>query len=289
MGQAGALWRAPHRNDDQWADKDWRKYGLNVLRPQVMSVKAYQVSASLVRIEATVKQLGREGWSATHTAFYSISGDGSIAVDNTVVPERKRIPLARLGVRMLLDKRFDQFTYLGRGPMENYADRDRGSDVGLYSSTVKEQLTPYAKPMECGNHEDVRWAALSGSKLPGLLAQSDGKLLQVSALPYTDEELDGPEYSIHLPPSSATVFTVDVATLGVGSNSCGPRPLDQYILWSDPAAFSYVLRLVQAGHPDWENMGRLPVLKDRPKPPLEAAPNSPAEARLWGTTTIHGR
>ncbi|HVJ09031.1 MAG TPA: glycoside hydrolase family 2 TIM barrel-domain containing protein [Acidisarcina sp.] len=268
------LWRAPHRNDDQWAAKDWQAYGLNVLRPQVIAITASQVSASLVRVEATVKQVGREGWFATHTAFYDISGDGSIVVDNAVVPQGKRIPLARLGVRMRMDKRLDQFSYLGRGPMENYPDRERGSDVGLYSSSVKEQLTPYSKPMECGNHGDVRWAAIRGSKLPGLLAQSDGKLLQVSALPYTDEELDGPEYSINLPPSVATVVTLDVATLGVGSNSCGPRPLDKYVPWSDPTAFSYVLRLVPAGHQDWDSTGRLPILKDRKMPSLDAAPVS---------------
>ena len=83
------------------------------------------------------------------------------------MPQGRRIPLARLGVRMLLDQRLDQFTYLGRGPMENYADRKRGFDVGLYTSTVREQMTPYAKPMECGNHEDVRWAALSGNGSAG--------------------------------------------------------------------------------------------------------------------------
>ena len=51
-----------------------------------------------------------------------------------MMPQGRRIPLARMGVRLLLDKRLDQFTYLGRGPMENYADRKRGSDVGPYTS-----------------------------------------------------------------------------------------------------------------------------------------------------------
>jgi beta-galactosidase len=99
---------------------------------------------------------------------------------------------------------------------------------------VRQQLTPYAKPMECGNHEDVRWAALQGANLPGLIASSDGSPMQVSALPYTDEQLAPPEYSVDLPASSATVVTLSARTLGVGSASCGPRPLEQYITWSDP-------------------------------------------------------
>ena len=81
--------------------------------------------------------------------------------------------LARIGVRMFLDKQFDQVSYFGRGPMENYADRKRGFDVGIYKSTVKEQLTPYEKPMDCGNHEDVRWAKVTTASGNGIMAQSD--------------------------------------------------------------------------------------------------------------------
>jgi beta-galactosidase len=266
------LWRAPHRNDDEWAADGWRKYGINALHPEVKSVKVEEVSPSTVRIEAIINAQGLQQWNALHRAFYTIQGDGTIIVDNAVVPQGERIPLARLGVRLLLDKRFDQFTYLGRGPMENYSDRDRGSDVGLYSSTVRQQLTPYSKPMEGGNHEDVRWAAITGAKLPALLVQSDDKLFQVSGLPYTDEQLDGPEYSIDLPESDATVVTVDARTLGVGSNSCGPRPLPQYEVWSDPILFSYVLRLAPAGQRDFSELGRLAIPKDRPRPVLESVP-----------------
>ena len=148
---------------------------------------------------------------------------------------------------MLLDKRLDQFTYLGRGPMENYADRKRGFRRRTLSSTVREQQTPYAKPMECGNHEDVRWAGLTGAKLPGLMARGRAiNRLQVSALPYTDEELETPEYTIDLPESRASVLCVSAKTLGAGSAGCGPRPLEQYIVWSEPATFSYVLRLLPA-------------------------------------------
>jgi beta-galactosidase len=134
--------------------------------------------------------------------------------------------------------------YFGRGPSENYADRKRGSDVGRYTSSVRQQLTPYAKPMEAGNHEDVRWASLRGAGLPALEARAEGAFMQVSALPYTDEQLAPPEYSVDLPASSATVLTLSARTLGVGSASCGPRPLDEYIVWSDPATFAYTLRLL---------------------------------------------
>ena len=253
------LWRAPHRNDDQWASKSWDKYGVNSLQTTVKGIKARQVSDSSIVVEATLLEQGHEGWSVTFTTAYTIAGDGSIGVKNNFVPAGEKIPLARIGVRLMLNKSLDRFTYLGRGPMENYSDRDRGSDVGLYSSSVAEQLTPYPKPMEAGNHEDIRWAALGGAGLPTLLAASDGKLMQVSALPLMDEQLEAPAHSEDLPPTTSTVLTLDTKTLGVGSNSCGPKPLPQYMVWSEPTEFSYVLRLLPAGDHNFSDAARIPV------------------------------
>ena len=251
------LWRAPHRNDDVWASKAWDKYGINALQIKVQSIKATQPNGNSVLVKTALLEDGQQGWSAMHKATYTITADGAIAVKNSFVPSGERIPLARIGVRLMLRKSYDHFTYLGRGPMENYSDRDRGSDVGLYSSSVHDQLTPYPKPMEAGNHEDTRWAALGGDNLPTLMVKSDGKLMQVSALPLTDEQLDVTAHSVDLPPSTATVLTVDTRTLGVGSNSCGPKPLAQYMVWSDATDFSYVLRLLPAGDRDYADAARM--------------------------------
>jgi len=251
------LWRAPHRNDDMWAYGEWSKHGLDNLTFDVLHLTASQAGPDSVRVVAEIKAAGKNGFSATHTAAYTITGDGAIAVDNDVKFAGPRIVLARLGVRLLLDKRLDRLDFFGRGPMENYADRKRGFDVGLYSTGVNEQYA-YEKPLERANHEDIRWAALSGAGLPGLLAQADGGLLQASALPHTDEQMTPVEYKIDLPASEATVFCLSAKTLGVGSNGCGPRPLEKYIVWSKPAKFSYVLRLLPVGQKPTPEVGRLP-------------------------------
>jgi beta-galactosidase len=260
------LWRAPHRNDDMWAYRDWQNYGLENLTPRAVNLRASQAGPATVQVEAVIKAEGKRGFSVTHSALYTVFGDGSIAVDNAISPEGRRIPLARLGVRLLLNRRLNQFTYFGRGPMENYADRKRGFDMGLYHSSVREQMTPYAKPMECGNHEDIRWAALSGRGLPTLMAQADGGSLQASALPYTDEVMTPIEYTVDLPESTNSVLILAARTLGVGSNGCGPRPLDPYIVWSEPAAFSYVLRLLPSGQSDLPAIGREAAPQNRVKP-----------------------
>ena len=264
------LWRAAHRTDDMWAFNDWKRYGLIEPQWKVVSLAAQQVGPAAVRVTASLELAGQGGLQISHTAAYTIFGDGSVAVDNSVIPQGKKIPFARLGVRLLLDPALDQFAYLGRGPMENYADRKRGSDVGLYASTVRGNMTPYAKPMECGNHEDVRWAAVSGKGLPGLMAQAEaGGVLQAGVLPYTDEQMDPVEYTVDLPPSAASVLVIATHTTGVGSNGCGPRPADEYIVWSTPATFSYVLRLLPAGA-DLPQSGRVQAPANRVKPVLAA-------------------
>lgn len=241
------LWRARHRNDDDYAWRDWNAAGLTDLQTRVLQTDAQQIAPGAVRIIASVDYAGKADFGIVHTAVYTIYGDGTIAVDNALSPRGPRIRLARIGVRLLLDKRLGALDYFARGPMENYADRKRGSDIGRYHSSVRDQLTPYSKPMECGNHEDMRWLALLGRNLPPLLAQAEDGALQFSALPYTDEELDRAAYAVDLPASRATVLCIGAKTLGVGSNSCGPAPLPQYMVTSSPATFRYVLRLPPAG------------------------------------------
>jgi beta-galactosidase len=238
------LWRAPHRNDDMWADRSWVTSGLKELKWTTQSVAVEQKNPAVITISVRLLGEGKSSFTINHNVVYTISGDGSIKAENSVTSSDPKQVVARMGVRMFLDKQFDQVAYFGRGPMENYADRKRGSDVGVYSGMVKDQLTPYEKPMECGNHEDVRWAKVTSSVGSGIMAQSDGSLLQVSMLPYSDEEMEKVEYRIDLPQSSSTVFCISHLTLGVGSASCGPRPLPQYIVYAVPATFNYILKLL---------------------------------------------
>jgi len=236
------FWRAAHRTDDDWAFRQWEKFGVNALQYSLVDFKAEVVDNASVKVTATVKAEGKEGFGAYHTATYLITGDGKVKVDNKIEFTGLRINLAEIGVRMLLDKKLDRMAYFGRGPQENYADRKSAADVGLYELAVNNQYE-YEKPMEQGNHEEVRWAELKGTGMPRLLVQADENLMQVAALPYTDEQMNPVEYKIDLPASSATVFRISTKTMGVGSNSCGPKPLDKYLIWSDNTRFTYSLQL----------------------------------------------
>lgn len=237
------LWRAPHRNDDMWADRDWVKNGLKELKWTVNEVAASQVDANTAQVSVKMKAEGKNGFEATYEVVYSVNGNGEITATNKVDSNNPKLVVGRIGVRLMLNKQLDQIAYFGRGPMENYSDRKRGFDVGLYSSTIAEQMTPYEKPMDCGNHEDVRWADISQKSGSGIKVTSDKELMQITALPYTDEQMEKTEYRIDLPQSSATVLCISHKTLGVGSAGCGPRPLPQYQVFAEPTSFTYTIKL----------------------------------------------
>ena len=239
------LWRAPHQKDDMWAYDEWDRNGLKQLHWVASDVKAIQLNNGFVEIKVNLTGKGKHDFTAHHDVVYTINGNGTINVVNKVSFSDPSLVLARIGVRMFLNKDLDEFDYLGRGPMENYADRKSGFDVGHYSSSVNKQLTPYEKPMEGGNHEDVRWANVTSADGLGIKINHVDSLVQVSALPYSDEEMEPVEYRIDLPKSKGTVLCVSHKTLGVGSNGCGPRPLEQYRVYAKPTTFSYQIQLLK--------------------------------------------
>jgi hypothetical protein len=96
--------------------------------------------------------------------------------------------LPRLGFQLTLPEGYEQFTWYGRGPHENYSDRNAGAPIGIYSGSVDDQYVPYIVPEENGNKTEVRWVALTNPQGTGLLAVGD-PLLEVSAHHFTTENL----------------------------------------------------------------------------------------------------
>ncbi len=243
------LWtyRAPHVNDDFWAASDWKAMGLNDLKAKASRVSVEPISPSSIRVDAEIDWLG-DGVPVFHqTVCYLIQADGSIAVDISVIPLTPRGVIARMGMRMLLNPALNQLSYYGRGPQENYPDRMRGADLGLYRSSVAQQLTQYVASMECGNHMDTRWTALTDRTGQGVMVQSSGSPFAFSALPYIDEQLGSVNYRHLLPTSQLTALCVSAGTMGVGSAACGPGPLPQYTLYNDPATFSFIIKPLSGG------------------------------------------
>jgi len=235
------FWRVPIDNDlGNGMPKRlavWRDAGQE---RTVKSVKAEQVKPQLVRVtaEATIPA----GYDSTYRTTYDIYGGGDIVVEATMDPAGAKLPeLPRFGMQMAIPGRYSTMTYLGRGPQENYWDRNTGAAVGLYTGSVEEQMFVYTHPQENGNRTDVRWLTLTNSSGAGLLAVGM-PLLSISAWPYSMEDLGRATHIHELPRRDFITVNLDYRQMGVGGDdSWGARTHPEYML---PAkAYSYRFRL----------------------------------------------
>lgn len=101
--------------------------------------------------------------------------------------------LPRIGVRFRIPSSLDQIEYFGRGPEENYCDRNRGTLAGHYKSTAEQQYVPYVRPQENGHKTEVRWLALTNKTGNGLLVIADSNLMEFNVSRNRIEDFDGEE------------------------------------------------------------------------------------------------
>ncbi|HQE91402.1 MAG TPA: glycoside hydrolase family 2 TIM barrel-domain containing protein [Anaerolineae bacterium] len=175
------------------------------------------------------------------TYTYTIYGSGDVIIEHHVVPEVPGLPfLPRIGLQMTLPGGYEQFTWYGRGPHENYVDRNYGAQVGIYSGTVDEQYVPYIVPEENGNKTEVRWVALTNAVGVGLLAVGS-PWLEVSAHHYTTRDLTVAMHTYELHRRNDITLNLDYAQSGLGSASCGPGRRPEYQL--KPVETRYRVRL----------------------------------------------
>lgn len=244
-GPAFNAFRQYTDNDRNWGGNwkfpdIWYKAGLNDLKRQLNSfeVDSTNPKAVIIKTHITCSAAGEAGFE--HLCTYTVFGDGSIHIDNDVKPFGKLPIMPKIGLIMTLPESLENFTWLGRGPHENYPDRKTSADVGLYKSTVTEQYFPYVRPQETGNREDVRWAALTDDEGNGLLAIADD-LLSVTALHFKPTDLAAAHTS-DLEPRKEITLCLDYKQLGLGNSSCGPGVLRQYLVKPEPCHFALTLR-----------------------------------------------
>ena len=124
--------------------------------------------------------------------------------------------LPRYGMKWILPAGFDSITYYGRGPFENYEDRNEGAEAGVYRQTVEEQFYPYTHPQETGTKTGVRWWKITNKEGHGLLITADSSLLSMSALHYYDSDLENSWQGGVLKPRPQTALNIDYRQMGVG-------------------------------------------------------------------------
>lgn len=170
--------------------------------------------------ELTDKVFGEDDFKFTTDQAWTIYRDGSIELQASITSNNPSLVLPRLGYRMIVPQRYENYTYYGRGPIENYADRKVGQFIEQYKSTVADQFVNFPKPQDMGNHEDVRWCALTDKAGKGALFVATDRL-STSALQYSALDMTLAGHPYQLPKAGDTYLHLDLAVTGLGGNSCG--------------------------------------------------------------------
>jgi len=100
---------------------------------------------------------------------------------------------------------------------------------------------PYVRTQDCGNRTDVRWFTVTNHAGYGIMFTAPN-LMNFSALHYTPLDLDRANHPYELTRRKETILTVDMAGCGLGNGSCGPPPLERYLLKPTKAGFSYSIK-----------------------------------------------
>ena len=189
--------RAPTDNDKSfgnWLAKDWKRCGLDTLR-----------------IPMKTEQQGNE-----FTFTFEIPDS---------LP-----PLPRLGIVIELPREYEQLTWYGRGPWDNYPDRKQSCPIGLWKSTVSQQYVHYPRPQDSGNHEDCTFVELKTKKGKKIRIEAVDDFFSFSALPYSAQYLNSKTHDYELQDQGKTYLSIDCAVMGLGNSSCGPGVLKKYTI-----------------------------------------------------------
>jgi beta-galactosidase len=249
-GPRPAFWRPATDNDYGWRMPQvcrlWKQASEQA--PMAESIKASQTE-NAVQVEVVYKL---DSVNSTWKTQYTIMGNGSVKIENELINSDDKTPvIPRIGMKMQLPVEFTQLEYLGRGPWENYSDRNSSAFVGLYKSTVAEQYTPYIRPQENGHHTDVRWMALTRTDGSGLLIVADS-LIGFNALNNTVEDFDaGPDKNKNLrhcndiKTRELVELHVDYHQIGVGGDdSWGAWPHEPYLIRPSASGYKYGFTMV---------------------------------------------
>lgn len=171
----------------------------------------------------------------------------------TVNPDAKDKPqLLRYGMQWVMPKEYDVVEFYGRGPNENYIDRNNSELIGFYTQKVADQYWPYIRPQESGNKTDVRYWRVLNAQGKGLEFRATGKM-ECSALNYLPQDLDdGMDKSVHqshsgdLTPRNFTVLQIQQRQMGTGCvNSWGAWPRGEYQMPYKDYDFTYIVTPVK--------------------------------------------
>jgi beta-galactosidase len=243
------FWRAPTDND----------YG-NRMPERLKAWKEATYNSEVTNVEMGKKTKAGQPITVTYhlagvdvpfLVNYLIENNGNIQVTATLNSEKDLPEIPRFGMRMILEGNFEHLEYYGRGPWENYSDRNTSAFLGIHKDKVANQFTwEYIRPQEAGYKTDVRWVSLKDNSGSGIKI-TGGQPLGFSALNISTENLDAGErktgrHPVDLEVQDKVFLHIDYKQRGLGGdNSWGAFPHEPYRLENDSYEYSFSISLIE--------------------------------------------
>ena len=250
LGEGGTLkpnfWRAPTDNDmgagfqkkfKAWKNPKLELSGITVEKNKKANTYTICANYNMPEVKGKLELI-----------YQIMPNTGAVKVtENFIATEGEKVSdLFRFGMLMQLPYEMDKSQYYGRGPIENYSDREDCMKIGIYSNDADNQYFPYVRPQESGTKGDIRWWKQTDAAGFGFMVKNC-KPFYASALHFDTEELDdGDEkdqrHSFNLKKSKYTNLFLDGEHMGVGGeNSWGAWPLEKYRIHYGDKTFSFAI------------------------------------------------
>lgn len=174
---------------------------------------------------------------ATATIEHSIFANGTIEIDYNISIPQDLPNIPRIGLQFEIEKELQNIDWYGRGPHENYIDRESGAAIGIYQTTLNQWITPYVRPQENSNRGGIRWLRFSQGTHQ-LQFSAVGEPFCASAWPYTISTLEQTTHDFELKMHNNIIVDIDCNQMGVGGDcSWGLPVLQKYQI--KPGKYQY--------------------------------------------------
>ena len=240
------FWRAPTDNDYGAG----LQHRLGVWKNPQMKLKECKVDGNTVTSTFDMPSV-----KATLVMTYTLTAEGEVIVRQQLKADKdaKVAPMFRYGMQLQMPKEFDAIKYYGRGPVENYIDRNSSEFIGFYENKVADEYYSYVRPQESGNHTDIRWFRVVNAEGNGLEFYSNAPM-EASALNFLTEDLDDGvtkdkvigRHSGDLIERPLTQVHIQQRQMGLGCvNSWGAWPRAEYQIPYKDYDFTFAIRPIK--------------------------------------------
>ncbi len=249
-GPKANIYWPPIDNDWHFGDgfqKQWHDAGYDHVEQYTRQVRLEQAAAdqAVIRVEAVLAA------ASFMPAFgleylYTIYPSGVITVKTRLTPRAPKVGmqmphLPKFGLQMSLAAGMENVEWYGRGPWDNYQDKQESALVSRYAARVDDLFENHIRPQENGNRGGVRWVSLTDINGWGLYI-AGREYINFNARHYTDANMIAARHTNELNWIPETVLSIDHQVSGVGTGSCGPDTLEKYRV--QPKEMEFTVQLV---------------------------------------------